>query len=199
MVERWVYFIRPIGQEGPVKIGCSQVPEDRLRHYLPWCPYPLEIAVKVRGGFSLEAQFHAAFSNTHLHHEWFGPSAELSRAIGELIGGSFDYATLPSDVRPLGHRNRPPATAEFRAGMGLAHRLRHAQDATGLRAPASVEAAARDARSTIGAEHDRCVKVVELYLANPIAHGELIHASWAYAANSAYRQRQGLPPIRSAA
>src|SRR3546814_12747101 len=38
-----VYFIRPIGQAGPVKIGCSVGPNKRRPELETWSPVPLEI------------------------------------------------------------------------------------------------------------------------------------------------------------
>src|SRR3546814_4084305 len=48
-----VYFIRPIGQAGPVKIGCSVGPNKRRHELETWSPVPLEIVDEIDGGFDL--------------------------------------------------------------------------------------------------------------------------------------------------
>lgn len=50
-MSRYVYFLRPAGQDGPVKIGCSTAPQSRLEQYMSWAPFPLEIVATVPGGF----------------------------------------------------------------------------------------------------------------------------------------------------
>ncbi len=101
MAERWVYFIRPVGQQGPVKIGVTASIDNRLKHYMAWSPMALEIAATISGGFDLEARLHGKFIDDHLHHEWFGGSAEMDRTIAEINRGRFDASSLPPRPRPL--------------------------------------------------------------------------------------------------
>src|SRR3546814_12248774 len=54
-----VYFIRPIGQAGPVKIGCSVGPNKRRHELEKWTPVPLEIVAEIDGGFDIERRYHA--------------------------------------------------------------------------------------------------------------------------------------------
>lgn len=49
-----VYFIRPVGMDGPVKIGGSGVPKNRLNNLMTWSPFPLEVAATDDGGYPLE-------------------------------------------------------------------------------------------------------------------------------------------------
>lgn len=35
---RFIYFLRPIGWDGPVKIGCSNYPMLRLNALMAWSP-----------------------------------------------------------------------------------------------------------------------------------------------------------------
>jgi hypothetical protein len=91
-----VYFLRPNGMEGPVKIGSSRCPPVRLMEYARWSPYPLEIAATFPGGVHVEQQFHSMFRERWLHHEWFEASLELTQVIAEIQAGSFSASRLPS-------------------------------------------------------------------------------------------------------
>lgn len=83
-----VYFLRPIGMAGPVKIGCSEYPALRAKTMTTWSPWPLEVAANVPGDHALEHRLHAHFSYCHSHGEWFFASAELIGLIEELRHGS---------------------------------------------------------------------------------------------------------------
>jgi hypothetical protein len=86
--KRLVYFIRPIGQDGPIKIGSSRWPEDRLATYMRWSPYPLEIVVSVPGTMKTEMAIHRCFATARSHEEWFRPIPRLLAAIERLIAGA---------------------------------------------------------------------------------------------------------------
>lgn len=83
----FVYFIKPVGKPGPIKIGCSQTPDARLESINAWAPYPLEMLVSISGSFELERRLHTCFSAFHSHGEWFHPSDELARGIEALKNG----------------------------------------------------------------------------------------------------------------
>ena len=53
-----VYFVRPVGMRGPIKIGCSKLPENRIKSLMVWSPFELEIAVAIPGNFKLEKAIH---------------------------------------------------------------------------------------------------------------------------------------------
>lgn len=93
-----VYFVRPIGQEGPVKIGFSEIPHDRLVALRSWSPVPLEMIAELPGGQELERRFHALFKADALHGEWFAYSDGLGRVIAEVQAGTFDVTTLPAPI-----------------------------------------------------------------------------------------------------
>lgn len=116
----WVYFMRPVGFEGPVKIGFSSLPEERLLTYAVISPLPLEIAARIPGGQSLEMRFHQRFAALHSHHEWFRASPELTRVIAEVAADAFDIDTLPPAKRL---DNVVRWTTEVRLGASLSHRL----------------------------------------------------------------------------
>ena len=89
-----VYFLRPVGRRGPIKIGCSRWPEDRLEAYTRWSPTPLEIAATIEADQKIERLLHAAFRPFRLHHEWFAWSPELEALLVSAAAGTFDLATL---------------------------------------------------------------------------------------------------------
>lgn len=93
-----VYFIKPIGLDGPIKVGCSQSPETRRRSLETWSPFALEIVAQVDGGFDLEHRFHALFIETHQRREWFGWSKRIAATIAAINDGTFDISTLPSPI-----------------------------------------------------------------------------------------------------
>src|SRR3546814_2554543 len=76
-----VYFIRPIGQAGPVKIGCSVGPNKRRHELETWSPVPLAIVAEIDGGFDIERRFHAKFQDNHERREWFNWSPGLDDTI----------------------------------------------------------------------------------------------------------------------
>jgi hypothetical protein len=82
-----VYFLRAIGTDGPVKIGCSDDPVERLKVFGSLSPYPLEILVMIDGSRELEWNIHDCFYDQHSHHEWFLPSPRLSWFIKKLQNG----------------------------------------------------------------------------------------------------------------
>lgn len=92
---RRVYFIKPIGMAGPVKIGCSSSPDNRRRSLATWSPFPLEIVAEIEGDIKLEQRFHTRFLGSYKSHEWFDWSPELQAVIDAVAAGTFDIATLP--------------------------------------------------------------------------------------------------------
>lgn len=93
-----VYFIKPVGMDGPIKIGCSQSPQLRREALDNWSPFALEIVAEIEGGFDLERRFHALFVETHQRREWFGWSKRLAATIAAIRDGTFDLATLPEPI-----------------------------------------------------------------------------------------------------
>lgn len=118
----FVYFVRRADGEGPVKIGCSIRPEERLSQVMTWAPYPLVIAARVAGDEDLERRFHEQFRAQWSHREWFFPSAELDAAIAAVAAGVFDFESLPT-----GKRLRSPRvvvwTEGARLSMSNTHRI----------------------------------------------------------------------------
>lgn len=83
-----IYFVRPVGSEGPVKIGYSALPARRLSALMTWSPYPLEIVVTIPGTPALERNIHDCLADLHTHREWFRSDPRLSRLMQDLRDGT---------------------------------------------------------------------------------------------------------------
>ncbi|MED5538666.1 MAG: GIY-YIG nuclease family protein [Pseudomonadota bacterium] len=136
-----VYFIRPVGMDGPIKIGCSNLPDKRLKAMSYWSPVPLEILATINGDEKLEQRFHAAFESDRSHGEWFAASAELLAAIEQIKAGVFDVAALPKGKRLCGNRSGNGWSEFSRFSAAINARLR-ALYRRGVAIPADIEAKA---------------------------------------------------------
>jgi hypothetical protein len=87
-VDRYIYFVKPVGMDGPIKIGCSRAPIERIDNLSRWSPFPLEIIATVRGDLKLERNIHDCFIDKYSHHEWFLPTPELLAGIEAIKGGA---------------------------------------------------------------------------------------------------------------
>lgn len=74
-----VYFIS--ADDGPVKIGLTNNPEQRLEHLQTGSPYRLKLLAVIRAGRSLERAYHSYFDGSRLNGEWFARSPDL---MGEI-------------------------------------------------------------------------------------------------------------------
>lgn len=83
-----IYFIRPCGQDGPIKIGCSVSPEKRLKAMLVWSPLKLEIVHTMPGDLELEREIHDRLLRSHSHGEWFHATPEILQLIADLLSGT---------------------------------------------------------------------------------------------------------------
>ena len=102
MTTRTIYFIKPIGMDGPIKIGITFQVEKRFRELLKQSPFDLEIlALHENAETRTEHRIHRMLVSTHRRHEWFEPSPELQALIDAVNAGTFDPAALPEDKRPL--------------------------------------------------------------------------------------------------
>ena len=100
-----VYFIKPIGMDGPIKIGCSNKPGNRLIALSAWSPFPLEIIGSVPGDFADEQFIHRCFLDLHSHREWFRSSGELRDAINKIIAdGSLDELRKTASPLPANRK-----------------------------------------------------------------------------------------------
>lgn len=133
-----VYFLRPIGQRGPVKIGCSDYPMRRLQAFAQWSPAPLEIAALIPGDERLERRFHAKFAHLHSHLEWFREDPLLDATIDAIRAGTFDLAELPAPKR-LAYRGGH--TPESKAAQSYTRRLRTLERRSDIHVPEEVRLA----------------------------------------------------------
>lgn len=98
----YVYFLRPVGKSGPVKIGSSRQPIVRLEAFAAWSPEPLELVATVPGTLADEHGLHGYFAQHRSHGEWFMESPELTALIEAIQRGEIDRSGLPSAKRPYG-------------------------------------------------------------------------------------------------
>lgn len=122
----FVYFVRRADGEGPVKIGCSRSPVDRMGTLMSWSPYPLAILATLPGDETLERRFHNRFRDQHCHREWFRHCDELQAVIDAIAAGTFDVATLP-EARGLPSPVRKPWTEEQKLGVRAKRALERAR------------------------------------------------------------------------
>lgn len=88
-----VYFCKPVGMDGPIKIGCSDSPLDRLKMLMVWCPFKLELLATAPGSYEIERKLHDRCWAFHSHCEWFMPHPDLLEGIASLnSGASLDEA-----------------------------------------------------------------------------------------------------------
>lgn len=131
MNKRYVYFIKPAGMEGPIKIGCSMVPEERLISLASWSPFPLELVVAVPGDRDLERNIHECFASDFSHHEWFRPSQKLTALMAALKAGTPIVDAIDLSMRTGTIPRKPQGgagwSATTRVYMSLTMRLYHAR------------------------------------------------------------------------
>lgn len=120
-----VYFMRPIGMDGPVKVGNSRHPHQRLEAYNGIAPFALEIVATIPGDGGVERQFHALFAEHWSHHEWFLAGPVVTETIKSVQAGTFDVSTLPKSRR-MGPHAPPTWTPERRRYMSVLLRFRAA-------------------------------------------------------------------------
>lgn len=84
---RKVYFIRPTGKRGPVKIGWSGWPEDRRKRLERQVGAPLEVAAQIVGRIEDERLLHQMFAADRTHGEWFAWSRSMQRVIDAISTG----------------------------------------------------------------------------------------------------------------
>jgi len=86
-MKRYIYFVKPVGQDGPIKIGCTRHLSARIAQLDGMSPVPLELIASAEGDFDLERHLHSMFASTHVRGEWFAPSAALTQIISDVVAG----------------------------------------------------------------------------------------------------------------
>lgn len=123
-----VYFFKPVGCEGPIKIGCSQWPAERMKSLSVWAPVPLEMIGAVPGTFDDERFLHLCFAKSHSHREWFHASPRLLDAICVILAAG-TVAAVRGKLSPEGSIGRSyerMKTPEYRRYRSYSSRIRHA-------------------------------------------------------------------------
>lgn len=135
---RAVYFIKPVGMDGPIKIGCSQSPDSRREALDTWAPFALEIIAEIEGSLVLERRFHARHWDAHERKEWFTATDALKADIAAIKAGTFNVADLPEPKKlpsKRGWRTGRKWTEEQKADVRRRNAIRRAETSTGLVCP----------------------------------------------------------------
>lgn len=112
MIPPFVYFLQPV-TGGPIKIGCSLIPENRLVSLMAWSPHPLKLLAKAPGSMALEGELHKRFKAHRSHGEWFRPAPELLALIDEVIATGV-VPGVPAGIDPL---PPPPKGRRYRSRL----------------------------------------------------------------------------------
>lgn len=110
-----VYFFRPRGMAGPIKIGCSTRPHQRIENFALWSPIPLELIGHVPGSMKDERYIQNCFAHLHLHHEWFDGKPDLLLAVENILEKGVQYAR--DHLKPTGNIRARVRTPESRQKM----------------------------------------------------------------------------------
>jgi hypothetical protein len=122
-----VYFIKPCRFDGPIKIGFSRTPSERLIDITTWSPWPLELMGFVPGSLTDESYLHKCFADHHSHREWFHSSRKLRDAIARILSSGV-IAGVPG-LSPIGNIRKSrweTMSAERRLCISYRARVRHA-------------------------------------------------------------------------
>lgn len=121
-----VYFIKPVGMDGPIKIGCSDRPASRLITLSAWSPFELEIIGSVSGSFSDEGKLHRRFSDLHTRKEWFMSSPLLRQTIERILAGTSisDACRDLVEKKPIKGQKRPAKTEDRKLFINYGARIR---------------------------------------------------------------------------
>lgn len=116
--ETYLYFIKPVGMDGPIKIGYSRIPRGRLLALSAWSPFALEIVGVASGGSKEETFLHRRFANLHTHREWFNSSPLLRHTMMRIIAGdgvreACEEIPVKGDIRNQRRRIATPARQRF--------------------------------------------------------------------------------------
>ena len=123
-----IYFVRPVGMDGPIKIGCSANPASRLTVLSAWSPFPLEMIGSVLGDFDDENSLHRRFSDLHTRKEWFMSSPLLRDTIEKILGGMSvkDACKTIEPKKSIRNQKRPVRTPDRQLFLEYGNRIRKA-------------------------------------------------------------------------
>ena len=174
----YVYFIKPIGFDGPIKIGCSHMPIQRLLSIATWSPFPLEIIHQMPGGVRLEGNLHECFFDLHSHREWFHAKPRLLDFLRKLKAGvpveqAIDLTDRRGSIRMAAIKRR--FTPEMLLRLRLSSAVARIENRKQIVSPDDVRAIINRWRQM---SEDRClvlddadVAVLQAYVADPYLRG----------------------------
>lgn len=101
-MNKTLYFVKPVGMDGPIKIGITGTLSKRLRELMRNSPVDLEVIAIVEGGsFQAERRLQRSLIQHHFRQEWFHAAPEVLAVVEAVKNGTFDFDALPADDRPL--------------------------------------------------------------------------------------------------
>ena len=98
-----VYFFKPVGMDGPIKIGFTKDPAARLRSVNSWVPWKLEMVASIPGTLKMELRLHALLQAYRMRGEWFAGSPEVLAVVDAINAGTLDVGSLPPAKRPASY------------------------------------------------------------------------------------------------
>lgn len=198
----YVYFIKPAGMPGPIKIGCSYIPTERLSALSTWSPFALEIIATVEGGQRLERNIHECFADLHSHREWFHAGARLVEAIEKIKSGVPIERAIDLDNRIRSIRKGRCGGAgwdeQTRQKMSVLHRVRFALKRIGVDngriIPDAISGVVRASELRMLTADERAK--LDAFTANPQQYEEEVrprYQEWKRRYDELYNKRQTAP------
>ena len=114
-----VYFIQA-GPGGPVKIGFSENPQQRLAQVQVDSPVPCVLLGVLPGGEAEEAELHERFRLLWIRGEWFEPGADLLEIVPPLEAKPARVNPTPCLARAIEALGGP---SEFMAAIDISPRM----------------------------------------------------------------------------
>lgn len=171
-----VYFVKPVGLAGPIKIGCTTMLDKRLVMLGAWVPFPLEVLATVPGSFKLENNIQDCFTHAHIRGEWFNPVPELVEAIRKIASGMPVEQAIDLSKRQPGRKRRtwgPEHTRRrsVRSRVIMAERRAFRATGTHCHEPTDVRAIFHRWSGDVNAGPSAAeMASIEAYIANPLNH-----------------------------
>lgn len=188
MATGFLYFMREVGEETPIKIGFSTNPPSRLHQYQIWSPRKLEIFLTVSAKSRDEYNAHCLCAESHSHHEWFHLSPYLAQCIRRLQAGEaadvvFFGTSRDHPIMCKSHNPRKRFTPAQRQGASYSSRLWRTRRRTGFDAPKALTKAfdewASNDKPNGRMLPEHLQRRLDKYFENPDATGEPLPYKWA--------------------
>lgn len=119
MTDRTLVYFAQAFAGGPIKIGRSARPADRIRSLQAGSPAPLDLVCVIPGGEQTERTLHEIFADGRLHGEWFDETTPgLAAVIEQLLCPDRELVAVLSQAWRE-HRNQsPPRDLAVVPGIG---------------------------------------------------------------------------------